>query len=128
MKNPHIISFLEQYDKSEWDRIIEDLIMNSINEIKRIEKEEEEEEQKKKEVIPIKKNVNKNPDIISFNCNNTNPYECATNLLKQNAEFKSKSGLNNNTLKKLDELNSKFNDIQFGEKNKNIKKKKKNKI
>ena len=124
MQNPQIINFLNQYSKKEWDSIIEDLLLYSINKVNEIEKEQIPE---KEEKIP-QKVINKNPDIISFNCNNTNPYECATNLLKQNAEFKSKSGLNNNTLKKLDELNSKFNDIQLGEKNKNIKKKKKNKI
>ena len=96
MKNPYIIKFLEQYDKSEWDGIIEDLIMNSINEIKKIEKGEE--KLKRKEMPP--KIFNQNSDFISFNFNNSDPYECATNLLKQNAKLKSYSGSNKKKRKK----------------------------
>ena len=40
MKNPQIINFLNQYNKKEWDSIIEDLILYSINQVNDIEKNE----------------------------------------------------------------------------------------
>ena len=119
MYNPDIIKFLSQYDKSEWDGIIEDLIMFSINKIKEIEKEEKPQKQ-----VEIPRKVNIGGGIISFNSPNYGPYECAKNILKNNQELKSNSGQKNSTLKKLDELNNKINVIQSGKK---LKKYKKNK-
>jgi uncharacterized protein (UPF0179 family) len=119
MYNPDIIKFLSQYDKSEWDAIIEDLIMFSINKIKEIEKEEQPQKQ-----IEYPRKVNIGGGIISFNSPNCGPYECAKNILKNNQELKSNSGQKNNTLKMLDELNNKINVIQSGKK---LKKNKKNK-
>ena len=119
MYNPDIIKFLSQYDKSEWDAIIEDLIMFSINKIKEIEKEEQPRKQ-----IEYPSKVNICGGIISFNSPNCGPYECAKNILKNNQELKSNSGQKNSTLKKLDDLNNKINVIQSGKK---IKKYKKNK-
>ena len=117
MNNPHIYNFLSQYDQSEWDRIIEDLLLYSINKIKEIEKAEM--LQNKKE---IQKPIFKGSGIISFNNNNCNPYECATNFLKQNANNKANSSLKQSTLKKLDELNKKINNIHSGYKSKSSKK------
>ena len=119
MYNPDIIKFLSQYDKSEWDSIIEDLIMFSINKIKEIEKEDQPPKQ-----IEYPRKVNIGGGIISFNSPNCGPYECAKNILKNNQELKSNSGQKNNTLKMLDELNNKINVIQSGKK---LKKNKKNK-
>ena len=119
MYNPDIIKFLSQYDKSEWDAIIEDLIMFSINKIKEIEKEEQPKKQ-----IEYPRKVNIGGGIISFISPNCGPYECAKNILKNNQELKSNSGQKNNTLKMLDELNNKINVIQSGKK---LKKNKKNK-
>ena len=118
MNNPQILNFLSQYDKSEWDAILEDLIIYSINKIKEIEKEEE---SQKKIEIPKKPNYN-GSGIISFNNINCGPYEYATTYLKQNAEFKSDTSFNNN--RKLDELNKKINTIHTRDKNKLSKKKK----
>ena len=121
MNNPKIINFLSQYDRNEWDSIIEDLLIYSINKIKEIEKAEE---PKNKIEIP-KKPIYGNSEFISFKNFNSGPYECATNFLIQNAEMKSNSGLRKSTLKKLDEINKKINDIHSTEKNKSLKKKKK---
>ena len=123
MYNPDIIKFLSQYDKSEWDVIIEDLIMFSINKIKEIEKEKEKEEPLQKQIENPRK-INMGEGIISFNSTNCTPYEYAKNALKNNQVLKSNSGPKNNTLKKLDELNNKLNVIQSGNKSKKIKKNK----
>ena len=121
MNNPKIINFLSQYDRNEWDSIIEDLIIYSINKIKEIEKEEE----PKNEIEMPKKPIYGGSEFISFKNCNFGPYECATNFLIQNAEKKSNYELKKNNLKKLDELNQKINDIYSGKKNKSLKKKKK---
>ena len=39
-ENPQIMNFLNQYDKREWDFIIEDLLLYSINKVNTIEEEE----------------------------------------------------------------------------------------
>ena len=109
MQNQQIMNFLNQYSKKEWDSIIEDLILYSINKVNEIEKEEI----SKKEVSPPKKIINKNPEIISFkNCKYT-PYECAKNLLIQNANFRCNFDKND---KKLNGLDKKINEIQSKEK------------
>ena len=123
LNNPEIFNFLSQYDKNEWDTIIEDLLLFSINQIKEIEKAEA---SKNIDEIPIKKDnihINNNSGIIFFNNSNCGPYECATNYLKKTAEYKSNSGVKTKTLKKLDELNKQINDIHSGDK-KNFKNKK----
>ena len=117
MQNPHIIKFLEQYDESEWDRIVEDLIIYGINKIK--ETEIEEEPPRKVGNIP---KINSGSEFISFNRANCGPYEYATNILKQNAELKSNPELKTRTVKKLDELNKKISNIQSGNKTKKVKK------
>ena len=109
MQNQQIMNFLNQYSKKEWDSIIEDLLLYSINKVNEIEKEEI----PKKEVSPPKKIINKNPEIISFkNCKYT-PYECAKNLLIQNANFRCNFDKND---KKLNGLDKKINEIQSKEK------------
>ena len=109
MQNQQIMNFLNQYNKKEWDSIIEDLLLYSINKVNEIEKEEI----PKKEVSPPKKIINKNPEIISFkNCKYT-PYECAKNLLIQNANFRCNFDKND---KKLNGLDKKINEIQSKEK------------
>ena len=109
MQNQQIMNFLNQYSKKEWDSIIEDLLLYSINKVNEIEKEEI----SKKEVSPPKKIINKNPEIISFkNCKYT-PYECAKNLLIQNANFRCNFDKND---KKLNGLDKKINEIQSKEK------------
>ena len=125
LNNPEIFNFLSQYDKKEWDTIIEDLLLCSINKINEIEKAEA---SKNIAEIPIKKDnipINNNSGIIFFNSNNNNcgPYECATNYLKKTAEYKSNSDVKTKTLKKLDELNKQINNIHSGDK-KNFKNKK----
>ena len=107
--NPHIIKFLEQYDSSEWDGIIEDLILYSIKEIKKNEKENQPENK-----VQVQPKINKYTKIITFN---KRPYESATNYLKQNGELKSNSGLKKNITKKLDDLNKKINNIHNINKN-----------
>ena len=62
MQNPQIINFLNQYSKKEWDSIIEDLLIYSINKVNEIEKEQTPE---KEENIPQKK-INKNALIFYF--------------------------------------------------------------
>ena len=121
MNNPTIYNFLCQYDQNEWDAILEDLILYSINKIKEIEKTEE--VQKKKEMP--KYNLTKNSGIILFNNNDNGVFESATNYLKQNAKNKSYSCSKNNTIKKLDELNKKINSIRYGDKNRKSKNKNK---
>ena len=109
MQNQQIMNFLNQYSKKEWDSIIEDLLLYSINKVNEIEKEEI----PKKEVSPPKKIINKNPEIISFkNCKYT-PYECAKNLLIQNANFRCNFDKND---KKLNGLDKKINEIKTKEK------------
>ena len=109
MQNQQIMNFLNQYSKKEWDSIIEDLLLYSINKVNEIEKEEI----SKKEVSPPKKIINKNPEIISFkNCKYT-PYECAKNLLIQNANYRCNFDKND---KKLNGLDKKINEIQSKEK------------
>ena len=109
MQNQQIMNFLNQYSKKEWDSIIEDLLLYSINKVNEIEKEEI----PKKEISPPKKIINKNPEIISFkNCKYT-PYECAKNLLIQNANFRCNFDKND---KKLNGLDKKINEIQSKEK------------
>ena len=109
MQNQQIMNFLNQYSKKEWDSIIEDLLLYSINKVNEIEKEEI----PKKEVSPPKKIINKNPEIISFkNCKYT-PYECAKNLLIQNANFRCNFDKND---KKLNGLDKKINEIKSKEK------------
>ena len=109
MQNQQIMNFLNQYSKKEWDSIIEDLLLYSINKVNEIEKEEI----SKKEVSPPKKIINKNPEIISFkNCKYT-PYECAKNLLIQNANFRCNFDKND---KKLNGLDKKINEIKTKEK------------
>ena len=118
MNNPQILNFLSQYDKNEWDAILEDLIIYSINKIKDIEKKEE----PQKKIESPKKPTYNGSGIISFNNTNCGPYECATTFLKQNAEFKANTSSKNN--RKLDELNKKINTIHSGDKIKISKKKK----
>ena len=124
LNNPEIFNFLSQYDKNEWDTIIEDLLLISINKIKEVEKAEASKNIAK---IPIKKDnihINNNSGIIFFNNSNCGPYEYAINYLKKTAEYKSNSGVKKKkTLKKLDELNKQINDIHSGDK-KNFKNKK----
>ena len=109
MQNQQIMNFLNQYSKKEWDSIIEDLLLYSINKVNEIEKEEI----PKKEVSPPKKIINKNPEIISFkNCKYT-PYECAKNLLIQNANYRCNFDKND---KKLNGLDKKINEIKSKEK------------
>ena len=108
-KNPQIMSFLNQYDKKEWDSIIEDLLLYSINKVNEIEKEEIQ----KEEVIIPKKIINKSSEIISFkNCKYT-PYECAKNMLIQNAEYRCNLDNYDKTMKKLNSLDKKINDIKL---------------
>ena len=116
MKNPQILNFLNQYSEKEWDSIIEDLLIYSINRVNEIEKEESE----KKEIdIPPKKVINKASEIITFkNCKYT-PYECAKNMLIQNAEFRYNSSNNDKTLKKLNGLNKQLNGIKITKKKNN---------
>ena len=110
MKNPQIMSFLNQYDKKEWDSIIEDLLLYSINKVNEIEKEES---QKKEIEVPPKKIINKSSEIISFkNCKYT-PYECAKNMLIQNAEYRCNLDNYDKTMKKLNSLDKKINDIKL---------------
>ena len=110
MKNPQIMSFLNQYDKKEWDSIIEDLLLYSINKVNEIEKEES---QKKEIEVPPKKIINKSSEIISFkNCKYT-PYECAKNMLIQNAEYRCNLVNYDKTMKKLNSLDKKINDIKL---------------
>ena len=118
MNNPQIYNFLSQYDKSEWDAIIEDLILYSINKIKEIEKAEMSQKKKENQIKPIYRGSG----IISFNNCNCNPFECATNFLKENEKIKSNTGLKQKTLNKLDELNKKINNIHSGYKTKSSKK------
>ena len=120
MNNPEIFNFLSQYDKNEWDAIIKDLLLYSINKIKEIEKAEA---PKNKEEIPTKNNVTNNSGIIFFNNNNCGPYENATNYLIKNAEYKSNSALKTKTLKKLDQLNKQITNIHSGDKAKFSKRK-----
>ena len=109
MQNQQIMNFLNQYNKKEWDSIIEDLLLYSINKVNEIEKEQIPE---KEEKIP-QKVINKNPDIISFkNCKYT-PYECAKNMLIENAEYRCKKSNNNKTMKKLNGLNKQIDDIKI---------------
>ena len=110
MNNPQIMTFLNQYSKKEWDSIIEDLLLYSINKVNEIEKEQD---QKKEIKSPPKKIINKSPEIISFkNCKYT-PYECAKNMIIQNAEYRCNKGNNNKTMKKLNGLDKKINDIKI---------------
>ena len=110
MKNPQIMSFLNQYDKKEWDSIIEDLLLYSINKVNEIEKEES---QKKEIEVRPKKIINKSSEIISFkNCKYT-PYECAKNMLIQNAEYRCNLDNYDKTMKKLNSLDKKINDIKL---------------
>ena len=116
MKNPQIMSFLNQYDKKEWDSIIEDLLLYSINKVNEIEKEES---QKKEIEVPPKKIINKSSEIISFkNCKYT-PYECAKNMLIQNAEYRCNLDNYDKTMKKLNCLDKKINDIKLKKKKEN---------
>ena len=111
-KNPQIMSFLNQYDKKEWDSIIEDLLLYSINKVNEIEQEEI---KNKKEIInpPPKKMINKSSEIVTFkNCKYT-PYECAKNMLIENAEYRCKKSNNNKTMKKLNGLNKQIDDIKI---------------
>ena len=109
MQNQQIMNFLNQYNKKEWDSIIEDLLLYSINKVNEIEKEEI----RKEEVIIPKKIINKNSEIITFkNCKKT-PYECAKNLLIQNANDRFNSEKNDDKLnKKLNGLDKKINEIK----------------
>ena len=110
MNNPQIMAFLNQYSKKEWDSIIEDLLLYSINKVNEIEKEQD---QKKEIKSPPKKIINKSSEIISFkNCKYT-PYECAKNMIIQNAEYRCNKGINNKTMKKLNGLDKKINDIKI---------------
>ena len=113
MKNPQIMNFLNQYNKKEWDSIIEDLLLYSINKVNEIEKEEI----PKEEVIIPKKMINKNSEIITFkNCKYT-PYECAKNLLIENANVRFNSDKYDDKLdKKLNGLDKRINDIKLREK------------
>ena len=113
MQNQQIMNFLNQYSKKEWDSIIEDLLLYSINKVNEIEKEEI----PKEEVIIPKKVINKNSEIITFkNCKYT-PYECAKNLLIHNANNRFNSDINDSKLnKKLNGLDKKINDIKLKEK------------
>ena len=112
MQNQQIINFLNQYSKKEWDSIIEDLLLYSINKVNEIEKEEI----TKKEVIIPKKLVNKTSEIITFkNCKHT-PYECAKNVLIQNANFRCDCDNEDKLAKKLKGLDKKINDIKLKEK------------
>ena len=121
MQNPQIINFLNQYSKKEWDSIIEDLLIYSINKVNEIEKEQTPE---KEEKIPQKK-INKNPEIISFkNCKYT-PYECAKNMIIQNGEYRCNSSNNDKIFKKLNGLDKKINDIKNKDKSNLPKKEKK---
>ena len=113
MKNPEIIGFLAQYDKSEWDTIIEDLIMNSINQIKEIEKKEK----PPKKIENKTRTTNKMSDIIIFNNSNSEPYECAANLIMKNAESKLNRSNEKDNLKKLDELSIKIGNVHSDKKN-----------
>ena len=109
MKNPQIMAFLNQYSKKEWDSIIEDLLLYSINKVSEIEKEQN---QKKEIKSPHKIMINKTPEIITFkNCKYT-PYECAKNMIIQNGEYRSNKGTNEKTMKKLNELDKKINEIK----------------
>ena len=110
MNNPQIMTFLNQYSKKEWDSIIEDLLLYSINKVNEIEKEQD---QKKEIKSPPKKIINKSSEIISFkNCKYT-PYESAKNMIIQNAEYRCNKGINNKTMKKLNGLDKKINDIKI---------------
>ena len=110
MNNPQIMAFLNQYSKKEWDSIIEDLLLYSINKVNEIEKEQE---QKQEIKSPPKKTINKSPEIISFkNCKYT-PYECAKNMIMQNAEYRCNNGNNDKTMKILNGLDKKINDIKI---------------
>ena len=113
MKNQQIMNFLNQYNKKEWDSIIEDLLLYSINKVNEIEKEEI----PKEEVIIPKKMINKNSEIITFkNCKYT-PYECAKNILIENANNRFNSDKYDDKLdKKLNGLDKKINDIKLKEK------------
>ena len=110
-KNPQIMSFLNQYDKKEWDSIIEDLLLYSINKVNEIEQEEI---KNKKEIInpPPKKVINKSSEIVTFkNCKYT-PYECAQNLIIQDAEYRCNKGNTDKTMQKLNRLDKKINEIK----------------
>ena len=112
MQNQQIMNFLNQYSKKEWDSIIEDLLLYSINKVNEIEKEEI---TKKEDIIP-KKLVNKNSEIITFkNCQYT-PYECAKNVLIQNANFRCDYDYDDKLAKKLKGLDKKINEIKLKEK------------
>ena len=110
MNNPQIMTFLNQYSKKEWDSIIEDLLLYSINKVNEIEKEQE---QKQEIKSPPKKIINKSSEIVTFkNCKYT-PYECAKNMLIENAEYRCKKSNNNKTMKKLNGLNKQIDDIKI---------------
>ena len=114
-KNPQIMNFLNQYDKKEWDFIIEDLLLYSINKVNTIE--EEEEKNKKIEIkSPPKKVINKSSEIITFkNCRYT-PYECAKNKLIENAEYRLKKSNEDKKMKKLNELDKELDAIKIKKK------------
>ena len=113
MNNPQILNFLNQYNKKEWDSIIEDLLLYSINKVNEIENIEKESAQKKSQKIPPSKKINKTSEIITFkNCKNT-PYECAKNMLIQNAEYRTHLGNNNKSMKKLNDLEGQINNIKL---------------
>ena len=121
MKNPQILNFLNQYSKKEWDSIIEDLLLYGINKVNDIEKNET---PKKEEKINSPKKANKISEIISFkNCKYT-PYECATNMIIENAEFRYNKDNNDKTFKKLNELDKQINRIKNKSKNKKVSSKK----
>jgi hypothetical protein len=113
-KNPQIMNFLNQYDKREWDFIIEDLLLYSINKVNTIE---EEEKHKKIEIkSPPKKVINKSSEIITFkNCRYT-PYECAKNKLIENAEYRLKKSNEDKKMKKLNELDKELDAIKIKKK------------
>ena len=121
MKNPEIIQFLSQFEKREWDKIIEDLLLFSINKLKEIDKQAEEEIKKQKDIVKNENKIEK-PGIIVFNTNKLGAFECATKFLRQNAEYKTNSNLNNKTLQKLNQLDKEINNIHSGNKFKHFNK------
>ena len=114
INNPYIYNFLQRFNENEWDDIIEDLIMNSINKINEIEKEEElKKEKEKEEILKQKKFRGRASEIVTFKNCKCPPLECGINMINKTAELKLDPYSKICNLKRLEKLNQNINNNQL---------------
>lgn len=117
LNNLQILSFLKQFDQSQWDQIIEDLLLNSIKQINDIEQEEKQdfylkEKEKKTNFLGMKWG----PKIVTLkqnNVQNDNYLKQSLDKIHQEAEYLVNRRENLFKKNRFDDLNARLENLTY---------------